>query len=270
MAGAAEKGKLEIIKVALHQFEGGPGVASSYEFYPGDTIFLSFRIAGFHLVEKGEEERLKLSYEMEALDPEGVPLLAAASGEIDTDVTRQDKKKKWTPVVRWEVPVPLSAPSGEYRLKLRVLDEQANTSASQEVSLNVSGRNVEPSDSLVVRGFRFYRSQMATEVLEVPAYRQGESVWARFDMTGYKFGEGNRFHINYGLSVLRPSGKVLFTQEIAADETRESFYPTRHIPGSLSLNLTKDLSKGDYTIVLTVRDLVGDQTFDTKQVFHVE
>ena len=254
----------------MHQYEGGPGVPGSFEFLPGDTVFLSFRIAGCHIVEKDDEEKIRLTYRIDALDPDGVRLKEEAKGEIEAELTPQDRKKKWTPIVRYEVLVPPSAPSGVYRLVVQAKDELSGATARQEVTFKVRGRPVEPSETLVVRNFRFLRSETAMEPLEVAAYRPGDSVWARFDITGYEFADSNRFSIDYGLSVFRASGKLLYSQEVAAEEQRESYYPQRHIPGSLSLNLTPDLPKGAYTIVLEVRDKIGEQVCETRQVFQVE
>ena len=47
--------KLEIEKFALRQFEDGPALPASHEFLPGETIYWSFRVKGFH-VNKTENE----------------------------------------------------------------------------------------------------------------------------------------------------------------------------------------------------------------------
>jgi hypothetical protein len=55
---AAEK--LEIEKFALRQFEDGPALPASHEFLPGETIFWSFRVKGYHVKkianDAGDEE----------------------------------------------------------------------------------------------------------------------------------------------------------------------------------------------------------------------
>lgn len=267
---AASGSQLEIVNTAVHQYEGGPGVPGGFEFFPGDPVFFSFRIAGFRSVEEDDEERIRLSYGIEVLDPDGVRLAEGVTGKIETELTPEDRKKQWLPVVRHDVAVPPSALSGAYRLAVEVKDELSGATAQHEATFQVRGRYVEPSDTLVVRNFRFLRAETATEALAVAAYHPGDSVWARFDITGYEFGDLNRFSIDYGLTVLRASGKLLYTQEVAAAEERESYYPQRHIPGSLSLNLTPDLDHGAYTILLRVRDRIGDQICEIRQVFQVE
>jgi hypothetical protein len=106
--------------------------------------------------------------------------------------------------------------------------------------------------------------------MESAAYRPGENVWARFDITGYKLGDGNSFEVQYGLTVIRPDGKPGFSQPEAATLKDKSFYPRRFTPAALSLTLPADIVKGDHTIVLTVRDKIGNQTTETRQKFSVE
>ena len=68
----------------------------------------------------------------------------------------------------------------------------------------------------------------------------------------------------------RANGESLFKQEEAANETGKSYYPRRYLLGSLSLQLTKDLPPGEYTIALRIRDSIGAQQSETKHVFRVE
>jgi len=266
-AFAAGGDQVAIVNPALHQYQGGPPVPGSFEFFPGDTVLLSCRITGYHIT---EEDKIRLTYQIDAMDPDGLRLKETTEGEIEAELAPEDKKSKWTPIVRYEVLIPPAAPSGVYRLTIRVKDELNRTTASQDVAFSVRGRHVEPSDTLVVRNFRFLRSETATEALAAPSYHPGDSVWARFDITGYRLDDSNRFEVDYGLSVLRSSGKILYTEDVAAEEQRESYYPQRHVPGMLSLNLTPDLALGEYTIVLMVRDRIGQQSYQTRQVFQVE
>jgi hypothetical protein len=262
--------KLEVVQPTLHQYEGGPPLAGTFEFFPGDTVFLSFKVAGYQLAEKGNEELLSLTYEVEAFDPQGLRLREKATGKVGGAVTPEDKKTKWMPLVEYSVLVPPAAPPGDYRIAIAVKDLHSGAAAEKEVTFRVRGRFVEPSDTLTVRNFRFYRGEVDTRALEVAAYRPGDTVWARFDITGYKLGENNHFSIDYGVAVLNESGKELYRQEVAAADERESFYPERYTQGSLSLNLTPDLAKGTYTIVLMVRDRLGNQTYEARQTFHVD
>ncbi len=260
---------LEVVRAALHQYDGGPPLPSSYVFQAGDTIFLTFRIAGFKTSEIDEEDRLHLLYTITAADPGGVPIKEPVEGAVTATLTEQDKKKGWLPLVRYDALLPPTGPPGEYAVRIAVEDKLSGAKAEARVRFTMSGRSVEPSDTLTVRNFAFYRSETSIEPLRRPVYRPGDSVWARFDIVGYQFAGKNRFSIAYGIRVLRANGSLLFEQPVAAAEERESFYPERHIQGGFSLNLTSDLTAGDYSIVVTVTDKTGGQTYEIKQVFTV-
>ena len=92
-------------------------------------------------------------------------------------------------------------------------------------------------------------------------------MWARFEITGYKLAAKNRLHVEYGVSVLRPSGEVLYSEPNAASEKDESFYPKRYVLGILSLKLDPDIALGEYTIVVAARDQIGGQQYETRHPF---
>ena len=132
------------------------------------------------------------------------------------------------------------------------------------------GYQLDPSDTLVVRNFRFYRAEEDTQPVEKAVYNPGDSVWARFDITGYKFGPKNKMDVSYLVSLINSEGKVLYTQPQPAVEQTESFYPKRYVPAAMGLNLQKNIRPGEYTIAVAVKDAVGDQSFDGKYTFTVQ
>ena len=262
-AGAA--GPLAIVSTAVEQSEGGSPLPESFEHIPGEVLFFSFQIQGYQV---SADQKIKLRYKLEAFDPAGVRIMPAAEGPIEAELAPQDKE--WKPKVRRDVPIPPLGPSGKYRIAVEVTDELSKTSASKDVTVLVRGREVPPSDTLVIRNFRFYGSEEASEPLPKAAYRPGEAVWARFDITGYKFGPGNKVDVSYGIAVLNADGKQLWAQPEAAVERSESFYPKAYVPGSMSLSLQPNIRPGPYTLAVTVRDAIGSQTFEAKETFTVE
>jgi hypothetical protein len=151
-----------------------------------------------------------------------------------------------------------------------VKDLVGKTEAEKTVPIEVQGRMVDPSPTLTVRNFRFFRGEDDTEPLAKPIYRAGDPVWARFDIIGYQYGKGNAIDVVYGVSVNTMSGKVLWSQAEAAVERSQSFYPKPWVPGAMSITLGKDFKPGDYTIGVQVKDALGNQTFEEKYVFTVE
>lgn len=262
-AGAA--GPLAIVSTAVEQSEGGSPLPESFEHIPGEVLFFSFQIQGYQV---SADQKIKLRYKLEAFDPAGVRIMPAAEGPIEAELAPQDKE--WKPKVRRDIAIPPLGPSGKYRIAVEVTDELSKTSASKDVTVLVRGREVPPSDTLVIRNFRFYGSEEASEPLPKAAYRPGEAVWARFDITGYKFGPGNKVDVSYGIAVLNADGKQLWAQPEAAVERSESFYPKAYVPGSMSLSLQPNIRPGPYTLAVTVRDAIGSQTFEAKETFTVE
>lgn len=265
MLQAAPVGTLGITSTTLHQFEDGPPIPAGHRFIPGETVFFSCQVRGYRPT---PEQKVLLSYKIDAVDSMGVPIVATDTGKVDTELAPQDKE--WMPKIRRAVLIPPHVPPGQYRITAEVKDEVSGQEAKTEVSFQVYGRRVEPSDTLVVRNFRFLRNEQDDNPLPVAAYRPGNTLWARFEMTGFKIGEKNRIHVEYGIAILSPSGKQLFAQEQAAVEEDSPFYPKRYVPGQLSLNIQPKTPPGEYTLLVTVRDQVGGQTFETRQTFRIE
>lgn len=264
---AAPPKPLSIQNVALSQYEDGPNLPASSFFVPGETIFFSFQVSGYRPTGE-DDQRIQLSWQMDAKDPAGIPIVEPQTGKIAAGLSSEDKN--WMPKVRQTIQVPPFAPPGTYRIGMLVKDEIAGAEIRKEVEFQVHGQVVEPSPALVVRNVHFYRGEEDKAPLAVAAYRPGDTVWLRFGIVGFKLGEQNRFDVGYGITVLRASGEALFEQVEAAVEKDQSFYPRRLVPAALSLNLTKDLRPGAYTVVLTADDKVGGQKAEARQTFTVE
>src|SRR5690242_1717650 len=96
-----------LVSIGFYDYEDGPPLPAGRDFANGSTVYLSFQIAGFKVHETDEENRIKLSYKIEALDSANRPLADPKAGKIDTDLAPEDKK--WTPKVRYSVQVPEGA-----------------------------------------------------------------------------------------------------------------------------------------------------------------
>jgi hypothetical protein len=129
---------------------------------------------------------------------------------------------------------------------------------------------VQASPALTVENFEFLRLENDREALKVPAFSPGDTVHARFDMVGYKLGSNNTYRLSYGLTVLRPNGKVFFQEPKAAQLESDSFYPAQFVPGTINLTTSPDTARGEYLIVLIIRDQIGNQSYELKQAFSIE
>ena len=67
---------------------------------------------------------------------------------------------------------------------------------------------IESSDTLVVRNFRFFRNEDDAQSMAKATYKPGDGVWAKFDITGFKYREKNKIDVSYVTSVIAPSSDV--------------------------------------------------------------
>jgi len=274
-AGLAASGqtgsKIAIPEARLHIYDDGPVLKESETLGPGDGLWVTARFSGYSIKKDEDKDKrfIHLTYRFEAVDPEGVALIEAKTEKIETDLAHEDKN--WLPKVRFNFLLPPLPDPGAYKVILTVTDEFNKAEARQELPFRVRAADVPKSDKLTARNFRFQRREEDSKPLNPPVYRPGDTVWARFDMTGYKLGAQNAFEVAYGLEVLRGADqKSMYAEPNAAREKDATFYRKRYLQGALSLNLNKDLAKGDYILILRVRDEAGGQAHEERHTFTVE
>ncbi len=249
----------------VSQFEDGQPVDASEPFVPGETLFFSFIAEGYKL---GNTGQVRLTAHFEAFDPAGVPIMPRDEEVIGTTLSQEDKG--WLPKFRTQFQLPSIAPPGVYKIHYEAADQQSGQSTSGEFSFRVTGRGVERSGELAVRGFGFYRTQDDAAPLKVAAFRAGDFIWVRCDITGYRYGEQNSIDVSYDVSVITPAGKPLFTQENAASEKSQAFYPQPWVPVEFNITLQPNSPAGIYTMVLTAHDNQGHQTAESRAEFRVQ
>jgi hypothetical protein len=267
-AGAAAPPAAPVLSVTRptlhHRQEDGPAIADGYEYLSGQLLHYSFRISGF----KVQKDKVDLRWLVVAVDPEGRLLVPAANGAIREEVGINDKD--WLPKVQQTIPLPAQLGPGVYQLKLTVADEFAGASAEKEIEFRVGGRALPRAEKLTILNLRFLKAEADRQAMEPAVYRVGETLLAKFELAGFQLGEKNRFDVDYGLSILSPSGKVLYTQPKAAADSGAPFYPQRMLMGALTLNLTEGVQAAEYTLVVQARDLVGNLETEARSTFRVE
>jgi hypothetical protein len=256
---------LEIVRPILSTSDGGAALPPDFEYRSGDIIFFSCRVRNY---EKTAGEKVNLAYSIEALDSKSVPLAEPVKNGITEEVSPQDKD--WMPRIATEIALPPLIAAGTYQIAVVVEDLAAKSKVELQVPFRIRGQGVTPSDSLTVENLRFFRAEEESQPLEKPAYRAGDAVWTRFNITGFHYGAHNRIDVSYAVSVLDGSGKVLWSQEEPTGEQSESFYPKLWIPASLSITTQKGTRAGEYGIVIHVKDAVGNQSYETKALFEIE
>jgi hypothetical protein len=269
-AGSPPQNQLAVIDAGVQASEDAPFVTADYHFVPGDYIYFTFQVAGFAVKSEQRDEvhRISLSYEITPRDGNGVALTPAATDKIEDELSPEDKN--WLPKRRASFLIPSFVGAGDYSLHVTVKDIFGKAEAAADFPFRVGGVRIEPSSALIVENFQFKRSENDREPLKVAAYSPGDTVYAQFEMVGYKLGPNNGYQLSYGLTVLRPNGKPFFQDPKAAELQAESFYPAQFQPGTIGLTTTPDTPRGEYVIVLSVHDLVGNQTYEMRRAFTVE
>jgi hypothetical protein len=261
---------LSAVNVRLHEHEDGLPVPAGQAFRASETVYLSFQISGFQAT---EDDHIHLVYEISTTDPAGKAVGPVKSGKIEAELAPEDKKKgkQWMPKVRYEIQLPSTPAPGSYKIQIQLNDKINGGKAEQDVPFTVASSATAPTESLTIQNFRFLRSESDKDRLPAGgSFRRGDVVWARFDITGYKFGPGNQYDVKYGLALKDASGKLLFENPNAAEDKNESFYPRTFVPGEFSLNLDKNIKAGNYTLVISLTDPVGNQSIESNHAFRVE
>src|SRR5438874_1591817 len=167
VAGSASAAPaLEVVRAIIAQSDGGVMLPPGYDHVPGETLFFSCRVAGYA---QTPEEKVHISYSVQAFDPKGAPLVEIYKNELVTDVSPQDKE--WMPKIATELQIPPLVATGTYKLLIKVEDRIAMKTAELAVPFNVRGRDVPPSDTLVVRNFHFYRGEEDRQPAEKAAFK---------------------------------------------------------------------------------------------------
>lgn len=265
-----ENSSLAIVRAGVQQAEDAPFVPNDYQFYPGDYIYFTFEVSGFGIRSNadGTTRSMSLSYQVTPEDMRGVPLSAPSSGVIVDELAPEDKN--WTPKRRASFLLPSDIAAGEFRIHLVVKDAIAKTEVERDVPFRIGGTAIVPASTLTVEGFQFFREQNDRKPLDLPAYGRGDSVFMRFDMVGFRNGPQNQYHLRYGVKVLSPDGRVYLDQPNAAEIAESNFYPAQFVRASFRLDTSAKAELGQYTILLTVEDLVAHQTYEAKQAFTLE
>ncbi len=266
----AADSSLAIVGAGVQQSEDAPFASSDYRFLPGDYLYFTFQIAGFSVKAEDRDEirKISLSYEVTPQDANGIALTPSSSGAIQSELNPEDKN--WTPKRRASFLIPSFVYAGAFRIHVFVKDLIAKTETYRDFPFYIGGTQIQPSSSITVENLRLFRTENDREPLEVPAYNPGDTVYVRFAMVGFKVDSQNQYHLSYGLKVLGPDGKPFIDQPKAAELQASSFYPAQYLPGVLNLNTSSSTSRGEYIVILTVRDLIGNTSYETKTAFSVE
>ncbi|HUA60495.1 MAG TPA: hypothetical protein VML19_17160 [Verrucomicrobiae bacterium] len=264
LPGAAPDG-LSIIDATLSRSDDGVNEAKGTEHAAGELLFFTCRIANYT---KTAEQKINLAYSVQAFDPKGVALLDIYKNQIAEEVAPQDKE--WLPKISTEIELPPALLSGTYKITVNVEDTVAHTKATLDVPFRVHGHAIEATQTLSVQNMKYYKGEDDAVAMTKAVYKAGDALWVRFDVTGYKYGENNKVHLNYIFSVLGADGAAIWTAPQPIVEESEAVYPKPFVSGAFSIQVQSAVKPGEYAIGVKAVDLVGKQTVEAKQPFTVQ
>ncbi len=259
---AAPAEKLAIVEAF---FEDPDGRITRNVLLPsGETIYFSFKVAGFRT---DERQRVNLAYSVDCLDPRGMPVAERLNEKIEATLAPQDEH--WMPKVPWSLVIPNYAPSGDYRVVVRVEDRLAKADAQYEATFKVRGETTEPEEKLAVRRFEFADAEAGPPKPD-NVFHPGSTLWARFRLVGFKITADKEYWVETDLTVLDSNGRAIFSSPNAAVEKHKQFYPPRVLSTAFNLDLQSSVKAGEYVIRLDVRDRLGNQNIRCEEKFRVE
>ena len=258
----AEPG-FRLVSVDLLDSRGGYAIPPDSVFYPGEKVFLGFKISGYTV---DEQYNIHLTWRAEAIGPNGVKFAPSEGGEVAVELAPQDED--WEPSVEYSATIPPHAGSGIYRLHISATDHKGEETIEREIPVRVEGEDVEISDSLSVRNFVYTMTEGGT-VLEEAVFGRGDTVYASFYITGYKTDEENRYDVESNLKVIDGEGKTVLSLD-PPGEKGAPFFPRLWLPAKFRLDLDRSIPPGRYVVQLEVTDNVGGKTLLTEENFQVK
>ena len=266
---ANASGDLRLAFVAYTNYEGGPPMPAPIEFLPGEQVVFRAKVGGFRVSEtEYQRYAVWVSYEMSAVDFRGLPIGKLKKGEIKESVHKEDKD--WYPTLDYLFLLPSMAEYGEAELRIKVRDEFSKREKTFVQKILVKGRKLPQMDSVGVISFGFYRRQEDVSALPAGVYRPGSTLWAKFDVAGYRIEEGNRFHVECDVQVRDAEGEVLFEQPSAISREESPDYPQRYVPGVFSLEIKPGTKRAAYSIAVIAHDRLAGTTQESVHSFSVE
>lgn len=262
-AAPDEQPAFRLSQLDLLDRAGGYAIPADSAFFPGEKVYLGFKIAGYSV---DDDYRIHLSWRADAVGPNGVKFAPSEGGEFAVELAPQDEN--WEPSVEYAAEIPFHAGSGVYKIQLAVADVKAAKTIEREIPVRVQGEDVEIADSLSIRNFVYTVTEGGT-VLDEPVFGRGATVFASFYITGYKTDDENRYDVESKLKIVDGEGKTRLALD-PPGEKGSPFFPRLWLPAKFRLDLDRSIAPGEYTVRLEVKDNVGGKSLLTEEKFRVK
>ncbi|MBI1955579.1 MAG: hypothetical protein HYS38_04225 [Acidobacteria bacterium] len=261
---------LKIVGVLFADFRGEP--SAHFSMPAGGEVTLTFQVEGFQR-QRGEsqsglwewEEQVHLRYEVELRDPQGQMVQPKEEGEIKTRLSPRDQQ--WQPRIHWSALVPASAPSGDYKIHILVIDQLSGRQTTYLAPFRVLGETIQPAASLQVEQLE-YASSAGGPWFPRRFFAPADTIRVRHKVVGFRVSPTKEVWVEQDWTVLNAEGNVVVTQINATVDKRQSFYPPRFLSTMFDVKL-QDPAPGEYTLRIGVRDRIGQQETSYDSTFTV-
>ena len=261
---------LQIVGVLFAGFRGEP--SAHFSMPAGGEVTLTFQVEGFQR-QRGEsrsglwewEEQVHLTYEVELRDPKGQLVQPQEEGAVKTSLSPRDQQ--WQPRIHWSALVPASAPSGDYKIHILVIDQLSDRQTTHLALFRVLGESIQPANSLQVEQLE-YASSAGGPWFPRRFFAPPDTIQVRYKVAGFRVSPTKEIWVEQDWTVLDSEGNVVVSQSNATVEKRQSFYPPRFLSTTFDVKL-QDPAPGEYTLRIGVRDRNGQQETAYESTFTI-
>ncbi len=255
---ATSTGRLRAGNFAFVEGNGGP-VRPNAVFKPGDRVFLKYDIAGFA---RDAQKAPHLRFQLTAADPAGVAIHQPWTTRFDGPLPRGA-----TVNGSLGLELPSFAPSGSYKINVKVHDEVDNTNLEMTPVFQVNAPAVTVPQGPEIRDLQLSRSKNGPAET---GFEAGATVYMTCSVFGLHF-QNDRTSARMSHKVLGPQGQVLVDSPDFLDLSKQEYYrPAIYsVPVWGELTIPSEMKKGIYTDQYSVVDNLTNQTITQEVKFEV-
>ncbi|MEW6279522.1 MAG: hypothetical protein AB1758_12915 [Candidatus Eremiobacterota bacterium] len=275
--------------------EGPDGESrSDAKFKAGETVYTIFEVTGF---KQGDDKKVTLEEDLKVTGPDGKAIIeqdgiSLLDQSYDQAVDTVSAHNKLT--------LPESAPSGEYKVTMKLKDKvgggttthnskftwegtggPASTGSPDAGEESPSGEETPEGEAtpdtsgsgggeLRVENFAFAESENGGP-RDNKTFAADEKVYMLFDIKGFQQGDDNVVWVQQDLKVTNADGEVVLERENIVDLNQEAPPGADNVSANNEIDVAGlELGPGTYQVEISVRDKTGDQTATFADEFTIE
>lgn len=253
---------LSVVNLELFE-EKGKAMLPDAPLEPGKKIYARFQVVGFDTDSRGEAD---LSFDVVALDPQGLPLYENWRPKFQGSPGSPGQ-----PVpANIELDIPVFAPSGQYKLIIRIKDELRDIETQLVKEFWVKSSQSSVPKGLEVRDFSFSASEDGA-ALPKAQVQGGQRLYMAFKVAGLVFRD-DRPALSVDMQVLDPEGDLVLNQPgIVELKDRLGYHPPTFFARITSwVDFPDEIPKGAYTVRFLVKDGNSGKSLTHEAKFEVK